>query len=475
MPSIDSCPICINHPLDDSSNLSWVQCDVCHQWFHSKCLHLSLVEIENLHSYHCVDCAKKHGPSVNKRKSKRTKTQIDYVALNDGEVFAVDKLSHPHVSSFLSFPIEASGKNSYVEVRDDLTKEQVLESGLTRPIHVPNADLRTVGMQLPVPREEITLDYITEKVGEDVSVEVMDVLSQQGVQPGWNMQKWRDYFHTEEGVRDRIRNVISLEISQVEGLGKSFHRPQLVRDLDLVDQVWDTKDVQERLQVTKYCLMSVKNSFTDFHIDFGGTSVYYTVCTGAFLMFPPTDENLRCYQAWCLEPNQNYTWFPEYSITVKGKRIFPSEGFKVTLNVGDLFIIPSGWIHAVFTPEDSIVIGGNFLTLLNIPTQLKINNIEKETNVPGKFRFPMFNKVQWLTSWYYLHHQQEFSRDLHPDIKQELANEHQILEALILHLKSHYSLSKTNQIAKRSIPTDLIGKDIPKYLQILEAWLDTYI
>ena len=30
-------------------------------------------------------------------------------------------------------------------------------------------------------------------------------------------------------------------------------------------------------QVSKYCLMGVKDSYTDFHADFGGTSVWYHV------------------------------------------------------------------------------------------------------------------------------------------------------------------------------------------------------
>ena len=39
----------------------------------------------------------------------------------------------------------------------------------------------------------------------------------------------------------------------------------------------------QRPQVQKYCLMSVKDSYTDFHVDFGGTSVWYhilRVCYG---------------------------------------------------------------------------------------------------------------------------------------------------------------------------------------------------
>lgn len=35
--------------------------------------------------------------------------------------------------------------------------------------------------------------------------------------------------------------------------------------------------VYAKPQVSKYCLMGVKNSYTDFHVDFGGTSVWYHV------------------------------------------------------------------------------------------------------------------------------------------------------------------------------------------------------
>ena len=44
----------------------------------------------------------------------------------------------------------------------------------------------------------------------------------------------------------------------------------------------------------------------------------------------------------------------------------------VDLNEGDTLIIPSGWIHAVYTPVDSMVFGGNFLTMSHVPSQLRI-------------------------------------------------------------------------------------------------------
>ena len=510
MPDIDTCPICVASPLEGSTtfnNIAWLQCDICNQWFHASCLKIPKIEVNNLHSYHCEGCSKSHGPSIPKRKLKRSKVQIDYVALNDGDVFAVDKSLHPHVDKFLSFEVNANEIddkiNPYIDFRKDITADYALDTRLTRPVLIPRADLDIVDMKLPIEGKEITIDYIANEVGDDTPLDVMDVLTQQGVNPGWNLGKWRDYYNTDELSRDRIRNVISLEISDVDSFGKSFRRPRIVRDMDLVDKVWNDKS--PRPKVTKYCLMSVTGSFTDFHIDFSGTSVYYTVCSGSktFLMYPPTEQNLDIYTSWCLQPDQNYMWFGDFTKAFKGKGCTPSGGFKVTLSPGDLFIIPSGWIHAVFTPEDSLVIGGNFLTLMDLSMHLRIYEIEKVTRVPAKFRFPMFNRVLWLTSWYYYNNKSQFLKDLGQDahikneahIKSEAHSrgevhtktethavkdepqpdqsvQYKTLSCLVSHLQSHYESSKINKVARNTIPAGLIGKDIPGYLAKLQSWLD---
>lgn len=470
-----------------------VQCGCCHSWFHPSCTGIAKSELLSLISFHCNSCAKENGPSEYKRRLKRSRANIDYVALNEGETFAVDKSIHPHVPKFHEFGVNANDydakANPYVDIVDELKMEEVLATHLKKPMMVPCGN-NDSGMMLPVPRELLTIDYILEKVGHDAPVEVMDVLSQQGVSPRWNMKQWRDYFVTDKEVRDRIRNVISLEISQVEELGVSFKRPHIVNTMDLIDKTW--VDDSDRPQVTKYCLMSVSGSFTDFHIDFGGTSVYYTVCKGSktFLMFPPSETNLSLYNSWCQEQNQNFMWFAEYSKTIKGKSQTPSNGFKVTLSPGDLFIIPSGWIHAVYTPDDSIVIGGNFLTMMNMKTQLDIYGIEKDTKVPMKFRHPQFNKVLWLASWYYYNHPEDFVADIGAvkpvkletgSVKLENASVNaadsqdpvhpkNVLTCLYRHLQDHYNLSQTNQTAKKSVPVLVIGKDVTSYLEALREW-----
>ena len=60
--------------------------------------------------------------------------------------------------------------------------------------------------------------------------------------------------------------------------------PQVVREMSWTTNLWPKEEpqtqegeVHEKPCVQRYCLMGVKDSYTDFHIDFGGTSVWYHV------------------------------------------------------------------------------------------------------------------------------------------------------------------------------------------------------
>lgn len=46
--------------------------------------------------------------------------------------------------------------------------------------------------------------------------------------------------------------------------------------------------------------MSPANSYTDFHVDFGGSSVWYHILKGRkiFLAAPPTKENWALFELW---------------------------------------------------------------------------------------------------------------------------------------------------------------------------------
>ena len=174
--------------------------------------------------------------------------------------------------------------------------------------------------------------------------------------------------------------------------------------MDLSDQVWP-KDKRKEFPMVQYywydpwfplstngltndniSLMSVAHSYTDWHVDFGGSSVYYRILKGSkvFFFLPPTKENLDAYQKWTTSAEQGWTWLAE------GR-----ECYRIDLGPGDTMLIPSGWLHAVYTPEDSLVIGGNFLTRLHYIMQFRIHEIERATNTPLKYRFPKFARVHW--------------------------------------------------------------------------------
>ncbi|SCU78416.1 LADA_0A05512g1_1 [Lachancea dasiensis] len=409
----DICSIC---STDDPDKALWVQCEICGQWDHVTCVPLeSLTDEDGLKTVKYptssrqikrYSCSKHEEPvlelrrravtkrkmeeadapkSTPKRQGLRRKKQVDYISLNEGEAKRL-KDEHPHVAPFLA--CFKQWENTTNVMRSSELEQQFED--IKNPLKV--LDPENSGMQVPLGPEGrlLTVDGVTKFLGDEYPVDVMDVQSQQN--SNWTMLQWNDYFtHQTSDTRDRIRNVISLEVSDVGKFSKELRRPQIVESKDLVNLVWDRiPDDTERPKVTKYVLMSVKNAYTDFHLDFAGTSVYYKVVSGGkkFILFPPTAHNLHAYTQWCASTHQNLIFL--------GDEL--ENGIAMELKAGDLFMIPCGYIHAVYTPEDSLVIGGNFLTLRDLETQLQIVEIERRTKVPKKFTFPQFDVVMGKTA-----------------------------------------------------------------------------
>lgn len=119
-------------------------------------------------------------------------------------------------------------------------------------------------------------------------LDVMDVNTQKNCE--MTMKEWQRYY--EDPDKDKLLNVISLEFSHTK-LENYVRAPTIVRQIDWVDAVWpkhlkeqqheSTNAIDEMMypKVQKYCLMSVKGCYTDFHVDFGGTSVWYHIVKGS--------------------------------------------------------------------------------------------------------------------------------------------------------------------------------------------------
>ncbi|SCV01586.1 LAMI_0G12398g1_1 [Lachancea mirantina] len=415
---MDSCLFCEG---DGSDETFWVQCEVCPQWAHVNCIPLESISSQRrprkaaeISQFSC----NKHGKTLlvlrdnvshkrspkdsgvdkpdAKRRGLRRKKEVDYIALNDGGEKRL-KTEHPHVSAFLKCFDQWENTSNVMDATDFETNF----NSIAIPIKIN--DPENSGMKVPdlgtltqsdhgTARPEFSVEGLTEVLGPDYSIDVMDVQSQENSR--WPMREWNDYFtNTSAERRDRIRNVISLEVSHIDGFKTGIRRPKAVDNNDLVSKVWhEIDDETEPPKVTKYILMSVANAYTDFHLDFAGTSVYYNIISGAkkFILFPPTEHNLQKYCDWCQSDHQNLIFL--------GDQL--EKGIAMDLRSSDLFMIPSGYIHAVYTPVDSLIIGGNFLTVRDILTQLRVVEIERLTKVPKRFTFPNFDAVMGKTCEY---------------------------------------------------------------------------
>ncbi|EHB01443.1 Lysine-specific demethylase 2B [Heterocephalus glaber] len=258
----------------------------------------------------------------------------------------------------------------------DFNYEYVQREALRVPLIFREKD----GLGIKMPDPDFTVRDVKLLVGSRRLVDVMDVNTQKGTE--MSMSQFVRYYETPEAQRDKLYNVISLEFSHTK-LEHLVKRPTVVDLVDWVDNMWPQHLKEKQTEATnaiaemkypkvkKYCLMSVKGCFTDFHIDFGGTSVWYHVFRGGkiFWLIPPTLHNLALYEEWVLSGKQSDIFL--------GDRVERCQ--RIELKQGYTFFIPSGWIHAVYTPVDSLVFGGNILHSFNVPMQLQIYEIEDRT------------------------------------------------------------------------------------------------
>jgi F-box/leucine-rich repeat protein 10/11 len=283
----------------------------------------------------------------------------------------------------------------------------------------------SIGMQLPdaSSANAITVRDIADIVGYSQVVHVIDVEYQEEME-GWTFADLVDYFEDEDRIlsvtqttesssaertrpsrraaaqyiqktRHRVLNQISFEFSQTP-LANYVKSPSFVRDMDWIDHAWPHPSPHHPT-VQYYCLTSAAGSYTDFHIDFGGTSVWYHVLSGAkeFCLIVPSERNLKLYEEWLDDSDQAHIFLAD--------RIPDSNDIlRVALSQHQTLIIPAGWIHSVYTPTDSLVFGGNFLHGMDIEMQLRICESEAQSKLAERFRFPFFKPLHFYAAGMYL-------------------------------------------------------------------------
>ena len=133
------------------------------------------------------------------------------------------------------------------------------------------ASTEGLGMMLPPP--SFMVRDVAKVIGEGTPVQVMRSRDQSNLDH-WSLGDWSRYYDAPR--REEVLNVISLEFSRT-ALAERVRSPQFVRQRDWIDTAWPAalRTRGHWPQVQYYCLMSTAGCYTDFHVDFGGTAVWY--------------------------------------------------------------------------------------------------------------------------------------------------------------------------------------------------------
>ena len=173
---------------------------------------------------------------------------------------------------------------------------------------VPTIVEEKEGLEMLLPPENFTAKDVENYIGSDCEVDVIDVARQTDVR--MKLSEFVEYYTSPPEQRMKTLNVISLEFSHT-GLAQMVDAPYIARKLDWVNYVWPNDTQFKKPEDQKYCLMGVEGSYTDFHVDFGGSSVWYRILRGQkiFFLIRPTQANLSRYQRWMNSSTQMETFF----------------------------------------------------------------------------------------------------------------------------------------------------------------------
>ncbi|XP_060577068.1 lysine-specific demethylase 7B-like isoform X2 [Ruditapes philippinarum] len=432
-----------------NENEFMIECDICKDWFHGSCIGILEHQAPDIEIYHCPNCQADHGPLV--LKQRRNWHRHDYSdsgatkAVQTGTVVFIKELKGRTFPSADEIPVLRLPGHAIGKIYFD-------KHGFDVPLLFESTD----GLGMTLPPATFTIQDVEDYVGSMREIDVIDVARQEDYK--MLMREWTEYYNSPN--RNKIFNVISLEFSKTK-MSDLVTVPQAVREVSWVSNgVWPETLPDDctytKPEVHKYCLMGVRDSFTDFHIDFGGTSVWYHVLKGekVFFLIRPTTANLCLYETWLSASNQSELFF--------GDQV--DKCYKCVVKQGHTIFIPTGWIHAVFTPIDSLVFGGNFLHSYNVPLQLEVYAIEKRVKTSEKYLFPSYETINWYAAKQIL----DTMRDYIDEGKKPPAYIFEGAKALVFHLRSWTQRKDFIKSAKHDVPEHIqygrllkdLGKDV---------------
>ncbi|XP_008318986.1 lysine-specific demethylase phf2 isoform X1 [Cynoglossus semilaevis] len=423
-----------------------IECDACKDWFHGSCVGVDEDDAPDIDIYHCPNCEKIHGKSTLKKKKNWSKYDTgqgtNTKAVQNGSQVFIKELRSRTFPSADDVVVKLSGTQ--------LNMDYLEANGFNEPILVQKKD--GLGMSMPAPTFYIS--DVENNVGPDVIVDVVDVTKQ--TDSKMKLKEFVDYYYSTN--RKKVLNVINLEFSESR-MNSIVESPQIVRQLSWVENYWPDDALLGKPKVTKYCLICVKDSYTDFHIECGGASVWYHVLKGEkiFFLIKPTSANLSLYERWRSSSSHSEMFFADQV----------DKCYKCTLKQGQTLFIPSGWINAILTPVDCLAFSGHFVHNLSVEMQMRAYEIEKRLKVEMLNPFPNFETA----CWYVGRHLLERFKGLHKANKQPapyLIHGAKIINgAFRAWTKKQALLEHEDELPENMKPSQLI-KDLAKEIRLSE-------
>ncbi|XP_014807014.1 PREDICTED: lysine-specific demethylase PHF2 [Calidris pugnax] len=426
--------------------LGWARANVIFAFVYSSCVGVEEEEAPDIDIYHCPNCEKTHGKSTLKKKRNWHKhdtgqtTEVKPVQ-NGSQVFIKELRSR-------TFP---SAEDIVVKVPgSQLTTEYLEENGFAEPILIPKKD----GLGLSVPAPTFYVSDVENYVGPERSVDVTDVTKQKDCK--MKLKEFVDYYYSTN--RKRVLNVTNLEFSDTR-MSSFVEPPDIVKKLSWVENYWPDDALLAKPKVTKYCLICVKDSYTDFHIDSGGASAWYHVLKGEkiFYLIKPASANISLYERWQSAANHSEMFFADQV----------DKCYKCTVKQGQTLFIPSGWIYATLTPVDCLAFAGHFLHSLSVEMQMRAYEVERRLKIVSLTQFPNFETA----CWYMGKHLLETFKGLHKVGQQPPA--HLLQGAKILNgafrswTKKQALAEHEDELPENFKPAQLI-KDLAKEIRLSE-------
>ncbi|PIC41279.1 hypothetical protein B9Z55_008752 [Caenorhabditis nigoni] len=271
--------------------------------------------------------------------------------------------------------------------------------------------------------EEINVENLEKLLEDQKSLNVICSFTQ--ITKAMPVKKFLELF--KKSSRNDALNVISLEVSKLKKLAKEIRAPKYVESFGIVNQVKTALEAEKQRQgrlylesgsseiqknlnflekviselptYQKFLVLSTKGSFTDAHIDLSATATFFHVKTGkkVFYIAPPTEKNLEIYEK--REKEEIKEWIGD---------ILWDQWIRVEISAGQTAMIPSGWIHFVWTPEDTIAVSGSYLLEKYVPRHFRITKLDEyclqnqKSGITMDHMFQGFHPVMWAYVKYIL-------------------------------------------------------------------------